>query len=158
MIRQHVTHPAHTLFCMCGPSAMMAAVDEALRGEGVPPDQIRAEAFELAMAAASLHAAPAVDAAAVAAPGGGAAGYRITFASSGRETTGGASQTLLELAEDEGIAIPSSCRAGVCQACRTRIVEGEADCRSSVLDPDDRAAGYVLPCVTWPQSDCVLEA
>ena len=52
----------------------------------------------------------------------------------------------------------SSCRSGVCQSCRTRLKAGDADCRSDVLDPDDRAAGFVLPCVTWPNGDCVLEA
>ena len=66
--------------------------------------------------------------------------------------------TLLESAEAEGVAIVSSCRSGVCQSCRTRLTSGDADCRSDVLDPDDRAAGFVLPCVTWPNGDCVLEA
>ena len=66
--------------------------------------------------------------------------------------------TLLEAAEREGVRIASSCRAGVCQACRTRLAQGDADCRSSVLDPEDRAAGFILPCVSWATSDCVLEA
>lgn len=158
MIRQYVPHPAHTVFCVCGPSAMMAAVDQTLRAEGVPGDQIRAEAFELAVAAASLHAAPEGQPPAGSAAPEAGEGYRVTFAASGREATASSSRTLLELADEEGVAIAASCRAGVCQACRTRLLEGEADCRSSVLDPDDRAAGFVLPCVTWAQSDCVLEA
>jgi len=56
------------------------------------------------------------------------------------------------------VSIISSCRSGVCQSCRTRLKAGHADCRSDVLDPEDRANGYVLPCVTWPEDDCVLEA
>jgi ferredoxin len=51
-----------------------------------------------------------------------------------------------------------SCRSGVCQSCRTRVVEGRVDCRSDVLDPADRDAGFVLPCVSWAVSDCTLEA
>ncbi len=66
--------------------------------------------------------------------------------------------TLLEAAEAEGVAIPSSCRSGVCQACRTRLKDGQADCRSDVLDPEDRDAGFILPCVTWALGDCELEA
>ena len=62
------------------------------------------------------------------------------------------------MAEAEGIAIASSCRSGVCQACRTRVADGDVDCRSSVLDAGDRADGFILPCVSWPQSDVVLEA
>ena len=69
-----------------------------------------------------------------------------------------ADQTLLETAELEGVAIASSCRAGICQACRTRVSDGQADCRSAVLDDADRKAGYVLPCVTFATGDCVLEA
>ncbi len=156
MLRQYVPHPTHTVFCLCGPTPMMAAMEQMLRAEGVPPDQIRSEHFATALAAASLNtAAPAPAIQPVDAPGGP---YRLTFAASGREGAAAASQTLLEAAECEGIAIASSCRSGVCQACRTRLVEGDADCRSSVLDPADRAAGFILPCVTYASSDCVLEA
>lgn len=160
MLRQYVPHPAHTVFCLCGPTPMMAAMEQLLRAEGVPPDQIRSEHFATAMAATSLNtaapAAPASSAGAVQDARGES--YRLTFAASGREVAADASQTLLEAAECEGIAISSSCRSGVCQACRTRLVEGDADCRSSVLDPADRAAGFILPCVTYASSDCVLEA
>ena len=154
LIRQFVAHPAHTIFCVCGPDPMMAAMQELLRSEGVPAEQIRSEHFSTAMAAASLNDAAARPAAGAVAGGG----YRLTFAASGREVMTNPAQTLLEAAEAEGISIASSCRSGVCQACRTRLVDGNADCRSSVLDSDDRAAGFVLPCVTYAVSDCVLEA
>jgi len=26
------------------------------------------------------------------------------------------------------------------------------------VDPEDRAAGFILPCVSWASTDCVLEA
>ena len=84
--------------------------------------------------------------------------WQITFAASRRLASADTAHTLLEIAESEGVAIASSCRSGVCLTCRTRLVEGDADCRSSVLDPDDRATGFILPCVTWATSDCVLEA
>ena len=86
-------------------------------------------------------------------PQHGSAQYQITFAATGRSVSTNGSHTLLEMAEAEGIAIPSSCRSGVCQACRTRVADGDVDCQSSVLDPDDRAEGFILPCVSWPQSD-----
>jgi ferredoxin-NADP reductase len=151
MLRQYVLHPAHTIFCICGPTAMMAAMDQLLRGEGVPAEQIRSERFETAVAATLVNTA---------APVGERArdDYRVTFANSGRTGRAGSSHTLLDIAELEGVAIASSCRSGVCLTCRTRLTEGDADCRSTMLDPDDRAAGFVLPCVTWATTDCVLEA
>jgi ferredoxin-NADP reductase len=153
MVRQYVPHPAHTIFCLCGPLRMMDDMRALLLAEGVPQAQVRLEQFETAVAAAQLHETPR------AAPAGAdAATHQVTFSSCGRTAAVAPSQTLLEAAEAEGIAIASSCRSGVCQACRTRLASGDADCRSSVLDPDDRAAGFILPCVSWATSDCVLEA
>jgi ferredoxin-NADP reductase len=160
MVRQYVAHPAHTIFCVCGPQPMMDAMERLLTGEGVPADQIRSEQFNTAMAATLLNAPAASDRSTGSAGVANTRGdqYEITFATTGRTTRAAGTQTLLEVAEADGIPIMSSCRSGVCQACRTRVADGDVDCRSSVLDPEDRAAGFVLPCVTWAQSDCVLEA
>lgn len=157
MVRQYVAHPGHTIFCICGPTPMMAAMERLLTAEGVPPAQIRTENFDTAMAATQINA-PAAAPTAEARPQNGSTQYEITFAATGRTVTARGSQTLLEMAEAEGIGIPSSCRSGVCQACRTRVADGDVDCQSSVLDPRDRAEGFILPCVSWPNSDVVLEA
>jgi ferredoxin-NADP reductase len=159
MLRQYVSHPPHTVFCVCGPTPMMDAMERMLLAEKVPADQIRSERFDTAIAATLLNPAASTEAAAAGSrPAAGNRTFQVAFSASGRTATALASQTLLEAAEAEGIAIPSSCRSGVCQACRTLLSEGDADCRSAVLDAGDRAAGFVLPCVTWPTTDCVLEA
>jgi ferredoxin-NADP reductase len=159
MVRQYVAHPSHTIFCVCGPVPMMAAMKQLLTVEGVPAGQIRSENFDTAMAATELNASAAsIQNAAAPQAKKGPKQYEITFAATGRAATGDGSHTLLEMAEAEGVPIPSSCRSGVCQACRTRVADGDVDCQSSVLDPNDRAEGFVLPCVSWPQSDVVLEA
>ena len=59
MVRQYVAHPSHTIFCICGPTAMMAAMQQMLAAEGVPADQIRTENFDTAMAASVLNTAVA---------------------------------------------------------------------------------------------------
>jgi ferredoxin-NADP reductase len=167
MIHEHVVNPAQTIFCLCGPPEMLTGMTALLRSLGVPPEQIRAEQFETAIAAASLHAASPAPAPAPAAgpfaderPQPSAAGgrYRVVFAASQRETSTDRRTSLLETAEAAGVAIASSCRAGVCQSCRTRLTGGDADCRSDMLDPDDRAQGFILPCVSWATADCVLDA
>ncbi len=156
MVRQYVAHPSHTIFCVCGPQPMMSAMEQMLIAEGVPADQVRSEKFDTAMAATALNPQPAAvhDAPSTRADGN----FEIRFATSGRTLRTPGSQTLLEAAETEGISIAFSCRSGVCQACRTRLADGDVDCRSAVLDAEDRAAGFILPCVSWAQSDCVLEA
>lgn len=152
MLRQHVASPAHSIFCLCGPGPMIENVRLALGAMGVPAGQVRFEQFETAIAASQLNATTAAPVASA------ADAVQVTFADSGRTVSAPCSRTLLETAEAEGVAMVSSCRSGVCQSCRTRLKSGDADCRSDILDPDDRAAGYILPCVSWPTADCVLEA
>lgn len=155
MVRQFVSSPADSIFCLCGPGPMIADLRAALAGLGVPAGQVRYEQFETAVVASQVNAAaPRSAPAAAEAP----AAVTLTFEQSGVSVSALSSMTLLESAEAEGVVIVSSCRSGVCQSCRTRLKAGDADCRSDVLDPDDRAAGFVLPCVTWPNGDCVLEA
>ena len=155
LLRQYVPHPEHTIFCTCGPDAMMAAMEALLIAEGVPKTQIRSEQFDTTAAAQVLNPVHARSTASVPETHGE---FTITFAATGRSTIASGSQSLLDAAEADGVAITTSCRSGVCQACRTRLTSGDVDCRSDVLDADDRAAGYILPCVSWAHSDCVLEA
>jgi ferredoxin len=87
-----------------------------------------------------------------------AAPGRLTLVVSGRSGEVAPGESLLEAAERLGADIPSVCRSGVCGTCRTRLVSGQVQCTSDELTDEDRAAGYVLPCVTWAEEDCELEA
>lgn len=157
LIRQYVASPAHTIFCLCGPPPMLDAMKTMLTGMNVPEAQIRYEQFDTAVAASLVNPAAAA-APRAATPRSNGASFHINFTTSGISATSLAGKTLLETAEAEGVSMLSSCRAGVCQACRTRVSSGTVDCRSDVLAPEDRAAGFVLPCVSWATSDCELEA
>ena len=67
--------------------------------------------------------------------------------------------TLLEAAEMSRIELPSSCRNGTCRTCVCRLVSGEVTYTVEWpgLSAEEKAEGYVLPCVARPTSNVVLE-
>ncbi len=143
-IARCVPDAGKAIHLICGPGPMIESLQVALKGLGVPPDRIRFEAFESAVATASESVADGST-------------WEVRFAQSGSSTTVPGGTTLLDAAEAAGAPIDSMCRAGTCGTCRTRLVSGKVEGEGKALKPKDREAGWVLACVACPRSDCTLD-
>jgi ferredoxin-NADP reductase len=132
---------------LCGPEAFMDHVKDLLISLGVDTQSILQERFGGKTVSATVGA----DAEA---PIG-----IVDFAKSGKRAAVFAGQSLLEVAEANGIEIPYSCRQGQCGTCAARLLQGETQMdREDGLDPALKAQGYVLTCVARATGEVRLDA
>lgn len=69
-----------------------------------------------------------------------------------------ASSPLLQSALKAGLPLASSCRNGTCRRCICRLDTGQVAYRIDWpgLSAEEKAEGFILPCVAYPLSDVVI--
>ncbi|MFF8359201.1 PDR/VanB family oxidoreductase [Streptomyces chartreusis] len=125
--------PADALVYCCGPEPLLKAVEEAC-----PAGQLRVERF----------AAPVVE------RDGDDTAFEVECRRSGVTLNVDAGTSVLEAAENAGLAVASSCRDGICGSCETRVLAGTPDHRDFLLSEAERATGETMMlCVSRCASD-----
>ena len=66
--------------------------------------------------------------------------FEVDLALSGLTLTVTADKSVLQVLEETGIGVLSSCREGTCGTCETSVLAGAVDHRDSLLTPAERAA------------------
>jgi ferredoxin len=68
-------------------------------------------------------------------------------------------ENILEAAEESGISFESDCEQGFCGTCKVKLLEGEVSMETDDgLDDVDLEQNMILPCVSVPKTNVVLEA
>lgn len=137
---------------LCGPIPMMDATKALLAELGVPPGQLKTEAF------GTPKPSPAA-AGTTAKPSAAATGALVTFSKNNKSAKIRDGQTVLELSEELAIGIEFACRVGTCGVCKVKMTSGEVTMAvEDSLDADDKTNGIILACQAIPKSDIAVEA
>lgn len=115
--------PGTAVYC-CGPEPLLAAAERACAAW--PTGALHVERF-----------APKPDT-------GAREAFEVELAASGRVLSVPEDRSLLEVLEQAGVPVVSSCEEGTCGTCETAVLGGVPDHRDSVLTDAERAEGRSL--------------
>ena len=147
---QGLLPPAAYDFYLCGPPPFMKSLFQGLLDWGVPESRIHYEFFGPATVLKETTEATAEVATS------SAEGQHVTFARAGVKVSWDASvESILELAEANGLRPDYSCRSGICHTCMSRLLNGEVEYTIEPADMPD--PGSVLICCSRPKSGVVID-
>jgi vanillate O-demethylase ferredoxin subunit len=128
LLRDHV-EGTHVYYC--GPSGFMEAC--ATASAHWPTTAVHSEHFKAPVAAV----APSIE----------IGTFDVEIASTGARFTIPADRSIVDVLNDAGVAIETSCVSGLCGTCKTRYLAGDVDHQDFILSEDERS-DYLTTCVS----------
>ncbi len=146
-VSRHLIDLDTPTFFLCGPEGFMDNARQILARLGVSQDRILQESFGESKGSTEPHVWEARPV------------ETVAFMRSEKFCKGSAGNTLLEVAEANGVQIPYGCRQGLCGTCATRVLSGTVRMDTEDgLTAEQKNAGYVLPCVGRAEGAVVVAA
>ena len=150
LLMRHLAPPRVDQAFVCGPFAMIEGLEKALLDLGLPRERVHVERFT---------PAPGGRPRATPLPRAAAPRAIATIIAEGARTDIPvmANETIIEAGERAGLALPYSCRGGMCCTCRARVLEGRVEMAVNYsLESWETAAGFVLTCQSTPATERVV--
>jgi glycine betaine catabolism B len=163
LLTQAVPDLPRRLFYVCGPDTMMSATRELLVKLGVPPSNIRFEAFVSPGAASHSVGANGESVYALVEPEPSSDDVLMpataTFARTRKTANLTPETTILEASESVGVELPFECRSGICGQCKVRLVDGSVVMETEdAITPAEKRAGWILACQSHARGDVTVDA
>lgn len=115
-----------TLVYCCGPAPLLDAVEK--RCADRPPGTLHMERFTPKDAGDPVLTGS----------------FEVELASNGLTCTVPPERSILEVLEEAGVQVLTSCREGTCGTCETGVLAGTVDHRDSLLTPEEQAVGDTI--------------
>lgn len=125
------TPVARTVVYACGPARLLDGLADAMADW--PRGSLHVERFEAKVLGEPIWTEP----------------FEVDLMMSGLTLTVPPERSILDVAEEHGVVVPSSCRVGTCGTCEVAVVDGDVEHRDSVLSPEEQDANRtMMPCVS----------
>lgn len=125
------TPVARTVVYACGPARLLEGLEDAMAGW--PRGSLHLERFEAKVLGDPVWTEP----------------FEVDLMMSGLTLTVPPERSILDVVEEAGAVVPSSCRVGTCGTCEVPVIDGEVEHRDSVLSPEEQDANRsMMVCVS----------
>ncbi|MFC1742468.1 2Fe-2S iron-sulfur cluster-binding protein [Candidatus Riflebacteria bacterium] len=143
IMKQKIDDLKSNHYYFCGPPPMTESLSSALKEDGVSEDNIHIERFASPEVLDDTKFEE----------------KEVTVKFNGKNLNYKSQKTLLEFLEEKEINLSFGCRNGVCGLCKAHLLAGEVQqLTRDGLSKQEQKDGYILSCVSRPQTDIELEA